>query len=109
MPKVYIVNRSHHDLSQAARFGELKFLSEGPISRFGTNQILRTFEPTLINSTPDDSLLVTGLTIMNVLAGVYLYNMHGKLNMLLFAPQKGDYLQRSVIIPEITQTIREGK
>jgi len=97
--KVYVVNKTFHDLSAAERYGAITYLSDGPMPRFATNNILRTFEPILKESRRDDYILMSGLTIMTVLACVYFYNMHGKLNLLIYRQSSNEYVKRTVVIP----------
>jgi hypothetical protein len=57
-PKVYIVNKSAHDFSSAEKFGHLVFCTEGRMSRFGTNDMVRKFQDAMRNSNPDDYILL---------------------------------------------------
>ena len=45
MPNVYIVNKSAHDFRPAEEFGDIIFLSEGPMNRYATNNMHREFTP----------------------------------------------------------------
>jgi len=91
-PTVYIINRSSHDYSAAMRFGKLEYLSEGTINKFNVNDMDRQFRERLSNSTPNDYLLLTSLTIMSTIAAIVFVEKHGKLNLLLF--RSGDYIER---------------
>lgn len=93
---VYIVNKSGHDISDAERFGDIVYLSSGPHSRYATNNIYRTFKPILEVSHPDDYLLLTGLTIMNVIAASIMAMTHGKLNLLIHRPVDNTYVLRQL-------------
>lgn len=100
MPNVFIPNKSVHDFSAALPYGDLIFLSEGNIRKYETNNIYRKFYDLLKDSKPDDYLLVTGLTSLNLVACYILTKMHGRINMLLFKPGKGgkkEYLERILI------------
>ena len=97
--KVYIPNKSVHDFSAAEKYGKLVFLSEGSIKRFNTSTIYRRFEKILADSSPDDYLMVSGLTMLNIVACHILTKMHGRINLLLFNPQKNgnkSYLERII-------------
>lgn len=98
MPRVFVVNRSGHDLSKAQQFGELSFLSEGPMSRYATNNIHRQFREGLKESSPDDYLLLCGLNVMNCIACTEFSFKHGKLNLLLF--KDGRYIERNLIFDQ---------
>ena len=84
MPKVFVVNKSSHDFSPATGFGELVFLSEGPMDRYRANNMARQFLPELRKSSPEDLLLPCGLSIMNMVASGIFVHFHGRLNLLLY-------------------------
>ena len=97
--RVYVVNKSVHDFSAAVEFGELIYLSEGSINRFNTSQIYRKFYPILKDSNKTDYILITGLTVMNLVAAFIFAIKHRRLNLLLFKSYRGEkeYLERILI------------
>ena len=99
MRKVFIVNKSTHDFSAATEFGDLIYLSEGSINRFNTSRIYRAFYPILKNSHEEDYILITGLTVMNLVAAFIFAMKHKRLNLLLFKTyrNKKEYLERILI------------
>lgn len=100
MPKVYIINKGGHDYSEANKYGELHFLSEGPISKFAVSKIYRDFAMSLRESTPADYILLTGLTTMACIACACFSFLHeGKLNLLLF--KNGKYIERKLLLSEL--------
>lgn len=104
--KVFIVNRSVHDFSAATTFGDLIYMSEGSINRFNTSGIYRKFYPILKDSHKEDYILITGLTIMNLVAAFIFAMKHKRLNLLLFRTYKDkkEYLERILIGDEIDNT-----
>lgn len=96
MTKVFIVNRSSHDFSDAKRFGELTFLSEGPVNRYATNQMVRQFEDGMKTSGPNDYIVPCSLNVMNSIACAIFAFKHGRLNLLLF--KDGVYIERNHIL-----------
>jgi hypothetical protein len=103
--RIYVVNHASHDLSQAERFGELHYLSQGPLNRYSTNKIYLQFFKALENSKPTDYILPTGLTIMSIIATGIFTQLHGRLNLLLFKPKRFDneddtYIERTIIFNE---------
>jgi hypothetical protein len=84
MPRVFVVNKSSHDFSPAAEFGELVYLSEGPMNRYEANNMARQFLPHLLCSSKEDYLLPCGLSIMNMIAASVFAHLHGRLNLLLY-------------------------
>jgi len=93
---VYIVNNSSHDFSGAKKFGNLYFLSSGPVNRYATNHMARIFTDILSNSKPDDYIVPCSLNVMNSIACAIFAAKHHKLNLLLF--KSGRYIERNLII-----------
>lgn len=96
MKKVYVINRSAHDFSAAEDFGEVIFLSEGPVNRYAVNNMARMFSEGLKNSDPEDYIVPCSLNVMNAVASAIFARKHGKLNLLLF--KEGEYIERNLII-----------
>jgi len=103
MSKVYIVNKGGHDHSDAERFGDLVFLSEGSINRYAVNQIYRQFNEFLRNSSTGDYIVPTGLTFMSIVACSIFAHKHGRLNLLIYKNKKSEnenpyYVERILIL-----------
>ena len=96
MPKVFIVNKSAHDFSSAEDYGEIVFLSEGPMNRYATNHMHRKFTDVMKDSEEHDHIVPCSLNVMNSIACAIFARKHGKLNLLLF--KGGEYLERNLII-----------
>ena len=96
MAKVYIVNKSSHDFSQASNYGELVFLSEGPVNRYATNSMHRMFSEAMAESSAFDYIVPCSLNVMNSIACAIFASKHGKLNLLLY--KQGDYLERNLVL-----------
>lgn len=106
MSKVYVINKGCHDLSDAEGFGELVYLSEGSMNKFNTSGMYRTFIETLEESEPNDYILVSGLTVMCVVACSIFATLHGRVNLLLYKTSRkkktpGYYVNREIIIKEV--------
>jgi len=100
LAKVYIVNKSIHDYSAAKEYGDLVFLSEGNMDRFSTSKAYRKFIPILEYSSEDDFLMVSGMSMLCIVAAFILGQRHDRLNLLLFKPKKGgkkEYLERIIL------------
>jgi len=93
--KVFVVSKSAHDFSAAEDFGDLVFLSEGPMDRYAANNMHRQFEAEMRNSGPEDYVLLCGLSVMNVVATTIFVHLHGRLNLLLF--KKGRYKEINLV------------
>jgi len=96
MAKVFIVNDSGHDYSAAEKFGELVPLSTGTVNKYHLTKMLRTFEPLMKDSSPDDYILQSGPSVMNCIACAYFASVHGQLNLLIFRLE-GNGKQRYVV------------
>lgn len=98
MAKVYIVNKSSHDFTSAEKFGKLIFMTEGRMNRFGTNDMVRKFSDAMRNSTKEDYLLPCSLNTANIMAASIFALKHKRLNLLLFKPSTGEYIERTNIL-----------
>ena len=105
MPKVFVVNRGGHNHTDAERFGKLIFLSTGTINRYAVSQMYRQFVDHLKDSTEDDYILITGLSVMASVACSVFARIHGRLNLLLFkssqSGEEGRYVERTVMLDEL--------
>ena len=96
MANVYVVNKSSHDFSPAEEYGELVFLSSGPMNRYSTNNMVREFSERMKNSSPGDYIVPCSLNVMNAIATAIFAHKHGTLNLLLF--RQGTYIERNHIL-----------
>lgn len=96
MAKVYVVNKSAHDFSPAKEYGELVYLSEGPINRYATNNMVREFMSKMEDSTDKDYIVPCSLNVMNSIACAIFAKRHGRLNLLLY--RKGEYVERNLVL-----------
>lgn len=94
--RVYVVNKSTHDFSAAKEFGHLIFLSEGPMNRYSTNNMLRVFARKMEDSKETDYIVPCSLNVMNSIACALFAHKHGKLNLLLF--KNGTYIERNHVL-----------
>lgn len=97
--KVYVINKGGHNYSDAARFGELIFMSEGSQNRFAVSATYRSFVETMQGSNEDDYILVTSMNVLNSIASAIFARKHGRLNLLLF--NKGQYEPRELDIDSL--------
>ena len=95
MSHVYVVNRSAHDFSPAEKFGQIIFLSEGPMNRYSTNNMHRRFTEVMKDSSEHDYIVPCSLNVMNSIASSVFAVMHRRLNLLLF--KEGEYLERNMV------------
>ena len=84
MPKVYIPHRGSNDYSDAARFGDVVFLTEGVWSSQDIPGIYAKLLPGLEHSSEDDFLVLAGLPTIFGLASSILAHKHRRVNYLIF-------------------------
>lgn len=96
MPKVYVINKSNHDFSEAEKYGEIIFLSEGSMNRYSTNHMMRIFYEKMKNSLKEDYLVPCSLNVMNAIASAIFASKHKTLNLLLY--KDGTYIQRNHVL-----------
>lgn len=98
--RVWVTNYAGHDYEKAKPFGELCYLTKGYISFQSLDRVKFTLAQALIDSSPDDYLLLSGTSIVCVIAAVLFYAMHRRLNLLNFDKTKDAY--REVILTELS-------
>lgn len=106
MRKIYVVNKSGHDFSSVKEYGDkVIYLTEGEIPRLKTNKIYRLICNRMWDSQPEDWIVQTGLTIINMIACAVFARKHGKLNLLIYRKKlnspAGRYVARNLNIDEL--------
>ena len=99
MPKVFILNRGSHDYSQAARFGELTYISDGMLDKLSTGVMFRILQEAFKNSCPEDYILLSSLTTLCSIATAMFSSMHGCVNLLIF--HQDNYVVRRVSFSQL--------
>jgi len=107
MSKVLVVNDGGHDLSQAEHFGDLVVMSDKAISRYATTVMNRLFKPFIEESKEEDFILLSGLTVMNVIACSLFAAKHGRLNLLIHRQGKQSrYMPRTIMMEKEEEDVR---
>jgi hypothetical protein len=96
MPKVFVLNKAGHDYSDAERFGEIVFCTEGSLDKMDTQQMYRDLSTELSKSESCDFLLLTSLASLCSVASAIFAAKHGCLNLLLFHNDR--YVVRSIFL-----------
>lgn len=99
--RVFVINKSSHDYSQAELFGDLVFMTEGSLNKFATSKMFRIFEPFVESSGKFDYLLLSGLSVMCSVASAMFADKHGRLNLLIYKPDPrnpGTYQERILVM-----------
>ncbi len=105
MPHIYIVNKGCHDYSAAQEYGDLVYLSRDMYSRFSTGKIFRVFREAMRGSSPEDYILISGLSVMSSIACSVFAAKHQRVNLLLFnsGPQtmRDHYVKRTIMMEDL--------
>lgn len=96
MKKVFVINAGGHDYSDAERFGELVFCTEGSVNKWDTAQMYREMSDALLDAHEDDYLLLTSLATLCSVAAAIMACQFGKVNFLLY--RDGEYIERSIVL-----------
>lgn len=99
--KVYVPNRSFHDFTDAARFGELVFLTDGLVNRLNVNQLTRRCMDAMADAKEDDFVLVSSLSIINAVASSIMAFAFGKVNFLIW--EDDHYVERNIVLGDLPQ------
>ena len=87
MTKVFIPNKAGHDFEPAKRYGELVYISEGYQDKHATNTMQRQWQVALADSSPNDIIMMAGLSNMQAIGCGMLALMHGRVNLLIYDPE----------------------
>lgn len=94
-PKVYVINRGAHDYSDAERYGDLVYLTEGLLKNpFNTASFYRYAADAMHDAYDGDYILVTSLNSMCTVAGWIIGRLGFSLRLLLF--KNDNYIVRTV-------------
>jgi len=105
-PRVFIVNSSFHDFSEARKYGELIFLSEGKVDGLRINKYGRDFVDKLKDITTDDYIVCTSLQILNFLLGFIIgWKKLNRVNVLYY--QQGEYVHIKISADDFLKSIPE--
>jgi hypothetical protein len=106
MPRVFILNRGPHDYSDARRFGELTYCTDGSLDKDDLAQMYRELEPFIVlDSRPEDFILLTSLTSLCSIACAMFAARHGRLNLLIY---RGDgYVAKTIYFKDVLTQANE--
>ena len=98
MPKVFIVSDGGHDYSDAERFGELVYCTEGVIRKDDIAQMYREISTAFADNSiqPGDYLLISSLTSLCAVAAAIIGFQFGEIHFLLY--KDGQYVSRDLIL-----------
>ena len=99
MPRVYIPNKNLNDYTNAARWGELVYVTEGHVRLTDVDNLLDNIDSLLFDSSPDDLIIMSGpYSITAVLCTVFALK-HNCLNILIYI--NGKYVKRELDLSRV--------
>lgn len=105
MPNIYVANKGGHDYSPAEIYlepgGKFIFVSEGTQNRFSIANMARVWGGILLNSSKEDMILITSLTILNCVGCALFAAKHKQINFLLYRNER--YLKRTLMVEQILE------
>lgn len=99
MTKVYVPNRGPHNYTDAERFGELVYCTDGNLDKFDTSQMYRELVDSMVNSEPEDFILLGSLTSLCCVACSIFAAKHWRVNLLIH--RTDGYVERSLFLNNI--------
>lgn len=105
LAKVFIPNRSGHDFSASKVYGSPIYITTGEINRFSVGNMARRWMRCLLESTKEDYILITSLTILTVVGAAIFGWLHGCVNILIYRNDR--YIARKVNFVELKQAIED--
>jgi hypothetical protein len=99
LTKVYVPNRGPHNYSDAERFGEIVFCTDGSLDKMDTAQMYRELVDAMYDSETEDFILLGSLTSLCCVACSIFTAKHWRLNLLIHS--QGGYVDRSLYLNNI--------
>ena len=99
-PKVFIVQDSGHDFTQAARWGQPVVLFTGKVNAFALGKLAEQVEAKLASASRDDMLLLAGNLVVNCLALHSLLRRLDRVQVLIYSFREEGYELRA-LYPEM--------
>lgn len=91
---VFVPNRSNHNFKPAEKFGNLIFLTEGILDPADINNFARIASDAFHNSSPEDYILLSGLTSLCMVMSAVFAAKHNQVNVLVW--RNGHYIERTI-------------
>ena len=93
-PRVYVPNKAGHDYSDAERFGDLVFITEGVVNKFALQIFYRHAAEAMFDAEPQDYILIASLNSLCAICTAIMARRTSKVRFLLF--RKDKYIERVV-------------
>lgn len=90
MARVYVVNFAGHDHTEAEKWGEVRFVTQGFVNFGSLDRVMYELAKGFEDSEPGDWLLPSGLLLLNVVAAAIWLRKHGELKLLIWDRNAGE-------------------
>lgn len=113
-PRIWVVNYSGHDLRSALEHTTLPekeafvMLTEGNVDVFRIDRAAYNLAAMLVDFKPGDLLLLSGYTVLNVLAAMIVNVMHAQVDVLLYHRKEERYWKRTIREEQLRRCIEHG-
>jgi len=95
--KIWIANATGHDFTAARKFGdELIPITEGRINIFNVKAMVEEFKTKMEPYEKDDWLLLSGSSIINVIASQIVVDRFGEVKFLIYDAASHTYIPREI-------------
>lgn len=107
-PKVFVPMRENHNYGPAEEYGEIVAITPANVpDTYRASELLSMISEKMKDATPNDMILISGLTLSNCIAASIMAHRFGTVNFLLF--QRGEYIMRRIILtPSEAEPVTEG-
>lgn len=99
-PKVYIPNKSFHNFTDAKRFGDLVFCTEGTINREDVQNITHLVVTAMEDAEASDYIMISSLSVINSIMCAYFGGRFGRINFLMFNDDTQSYVSRKIVLAD---------
>lgn len=100
--KIWIANATGHDFTAARKFGdELIPITEGRINIFNVKAMVEEFKTKMEPYEKDDWLLLSGSSIINVIASQIVVDRFGEVKFLIYDAANRSYIPREINTKQI--------
>ena len=103
MSKVWVVSQYNNNVSNAARFGEIRDLTDGAINPFALGRLAWTIAGPLREFAEDDYFLLTGPGSGYIIGGILLFSRFSTLNCLRYDSLIQDYVPVRISLDDIPE------
>jgi len=89
--RVFVTNYAGHDYTQAEQFGKIVFVTKGFVSFESLDRLKFMVTESLLDTTPDDYILLSGTTLICSLVVSIWLHMHKVAHILNWDKKTSDY------------------